>query len=96
MYQDSVEGGGGSSSLHVSENSGAGIKAEPVNHQLETKKSNYVILDLLLGIIIYHTGIRNKGLPQHPKRHSINEESMNIIENVANICMKGKAKLCGD
>lgn len=39
-HQDSVEGRGCSSSLHVSKNSGAGIKAESVSYQLDTNKSS--------------------------------------------------------
>lgn len=34
-YQDSVKGGRRASSLYMSKNSGASVKAEPVRHQLE-------------------------------------------------------------
>lgn len=34
IYQDPVEGRGRATSLHVSENSGASVEAEPVSHQL--------------------------------------------------------------
>lgn len=40
-HQDSVEGGGRSSSLYVSKNSGAGVEAEPVSHKLKSDNNNY-------------------------------------------------------